>query len=397
MSSTNIATLLDSNFQSIAHAIINTNSYEEFEKLKDQLLRENVSLKEEIKSENNFEEIIGADISLKEVLSKVKMVADTDATVLIRGETGTGKELISRSIHNSSKRKDRSLIKVNCPAIPSGLIESELFGHEKGAFTDAHERKIGKFQLANNSTLFLDEIGDMDYGLQAKLLRALQEGVIQPVGSNRQISVDVRIVSSTNRDLEAAMADGSFREDLYYRLNVVPMHLPALRDHSEDIPMLVSHFMMRAADSLGLPPGESGDDALAALQACDWPGNVRQLRNLVEWLLIMAPGDAERPIRANMLPPELSASAPPAMRSEHTGEIMAMPLRKAREMFERQYLAAQLMRFGGNISRTAVFIGMERSALHRKLKGLGLSSDGLGRADSAAATPAERSIGRGWR
>ena len=175
------------------------------------------------------------------------------------------------------------------------------------------------------------------------------------------------------------------------------MHLPALRDHSEDIPMLARHFMMRAADSLGLPPREIGDDALAALQACDWPGNVRQLRNLVEWLLIMAPGDDERPIRANMLPPELSASAPPAMRSEHTGEIMAMPLRKAREMFERQYLTAQLMRFGGNISRTAVFIGMERSALHRKLKGLGISSGGLGRADSAAATPAERSIGRGWR
>jgi len=268
---------------------------------------------------------------------------------------------------------------------------------EAGAQGPDTPRKTGTFEQAHGGTLFIDEVGDMPLETQAKMLRFLQDQAFKRVGGNQMVEVDVRFIAASNRDLTAEIAAGNFREDLYYRLNVVPMKLPALRDHPDDIPLLARHFMTRAAASLGLPPREIADDALAALQACDWPGNVRQLRNLVEWLLIMAPGDAESAIRADMLPPELSASAPPAMRSEHTGEIMAMPLRRAREMFERQYLTAQIMRFGGNISRTAAFIGMERSALHRKLKGLGISGGGQGRADNAAAPPAERSIGRAWR
>ncbi len=342
-------------------------------------------------------ELIGDSQAINQLRAAIERVAPTGSRVLITGAPGSGKEVVARLLHSWSRRSDAPFIVLNSATMTPDRMEEELFGMEAGAQGPDSPRKTGTFEQAHGGTLFIDEVADMPLETQAKILRFLQDQAFKRVGGNQMIEVDVRFIAASNRDLAAEIAAGKFREDLYYRLNVVPMHLPALRDHPEDIPMLTRHFMTRAADSLGLPPREIGDDALAALQACDWPGNVRQLRNLVEWLLIMAPGDAERPIRANMLPPELSASAPPAMRSEHTGEIMAMPLRKAREMFERQYLAAQLMRFGGNISRTAVFIGMERSALHRKLKGLGISSDSLGRADSAAATPAERSIGRGWR
>ncbi len=342
-------------------------------------------------------ELIGDSQAVNQLRTAIERVAPTGSRVLITGAPGVGKEVVARLLHSRSRRSDAPFVVLTSATMAPERMEAELFGMEAGAQGPDTPRKTGTFEQAHGGTLFIDEVGDMPLETQAKMLRFLQDQAFKRVGGNQMIDVDVRFIAASNRDLAAEIAAGNFREDLFYRLNVVPMHVPALRDHPEDIPLLARHFMTRAANSLGLPMREFGDDTLAALQACDWPGNVRQLRNLVEWLLIMAPGDAERAISADMLPPELSTSAPPAMRSEHTGEIMAMPLRKAREMFERQYLAAQIMRFGGNISRTAAFIGMERSALHRKLKGLGVSSDGLGRADSAAATPAERSIGRGWR
>ena len=342
-------------------------------------------------------ELIGDSQAINQLRAAIERVAPTGSRVLITGAPGVGKEVVARLLHSRSRRSDAPFVVLTSATMAPERMEAELFGMEAGAQGPDTPRKTGTFEQAHGGTLFIDEVGDMPLETQAKMLRFLQDQAFKRVGGNQMVEVDVRFIAASNRDLAAEIAAGNFREDLFYRLNVVPMHVPALRDHPEDIPLLARHFMTRAADSLGLPPREIGDDALAALQACDWPGNVRQLRNLVEWLLIMAPGDAESAIRAEMLPPELSASAPPAMRSEHTGEIMAMPLRKAREMFERQYLAAQIMRFGGNISRTAAFIGMERSALHRKLKGLGIGGDGQGRADNAAATPAEQSMGRGWR
>jgi two-component system nitrogen regulation response regulator NtrX len=342
-------------------------------------------------------ELIGDSQAINQLRAAIERVAPTGSRVLITGAPGSGKEVVARLLHSWSRRSDAPFIVLNSATMTPDRMEAELFGMEANAQGPGTPRKTGTFEQAHGGTLFIDEVGDMPLETQAKMLRFLQDQAFKRVGGNQMVDVDVRFIAASNRDLAAEIAAGNFREDLYYRLNVVPMHLPPLRDHPEDIPLLTRHFMARAADSLGLPVREIGDDALAALQVCDWPGNVRQLRNLVEWLLIMAPGDAESAIRADMLPPELSASAPPAMRSEHSSEIMAMPLRKAREMFERQYLAAQIMRFGGNISRTAAFIGMERSALHRKLKGLGITSDGQGRADNAAATPAERSVGRGWR
>ena len=342
-------------------------------------------------------ELIGDSQAVNQLRTAIERVAPTGSRVLITGAPGVGKEVVARLLHSRSRRSDAPFVVLTSATMAPERMEAELFGMEVGAQGPDTPRKTGTFEQAHGGTLFIDEVGDMPLETQAKMLRFLQDQAFKRVGGNQMIDVDVRFIAASNRDLAAEIAAGNFREDLFYRLNVVPMHVPALRDHPEDIPLLARHFMTRAANSLGLPMREFGDDTLAALQACDWPGNVRQLRNLVEWLLIMAPGDAERAISADMLPPDLSASAPPAMRSEHTGEIMAMPLRKAREMFERQYLAAQIMRFGGNISRTAAFIGMERSALHRKLKGLGVSSDGQMQADSAAATPAERSMRRGWR
>jgi two-component system nitrogen regulation response regulator NtrX len=210
---------------------------------------------------------------------------------------------------------------------------------------------------------------------QGKIVRVLQEQTFERVGSSSRVEVDVRVLASSNRDLPTEMSGGRFREDLYYRLNVVPIKVPPLRERREDIPALVRHFMRRSAESGGLVPREVGEDAMAALQAYDWPGNVRQLRNVVEGLLIMAPGDAKQPIRADMLPPEIGAITPTVLKWDKGGEIMGLPLREAREVFEREYLLAQVNRFAGNISRTASFIGMERSALHRKLKSLGVNGD----------------------
>jgi two-component system nitrogen regulation response regulator NtrX len=250
-------------------------------------------------------------------------------------------------------------------------MEIELFGAAAGAEGPDSPRKIGTLEEAHGGTLFLDEVADMPLETQGKIVRGLQEQTFERIGGSR-IEVDVRVLASTNRDLAAEVAAGRFREDLYYRLAVVPIRVPALRERREDIPMLARHFMRRAAEAARLTPREIGDDAMAALQSYDWPGNARQLRNVVDWLLIMAPGDAREPVRAEMLPAEIGSDAPAVVRWDKGGEIMSLPLRDAREVFEREYLIAQVTRFGGNISRTAAFIGMERSALHRKLKTLGL-------------------------
>ncbi|HEX3035555.1 MAG TPA: sigma 54-interacting transcriptional regulator [Thermodesulfobacteriota bacterium] len=275
----------------IAIAIDNARSHEEIEKLKNQLEKENIYLREEIKTEYNFEEIIGESKVLKKVLGQVEKVAKADSTVLIRGETGTGKELIARAIHNLGKRKDRPLIKVNCPAIPPGLIESELFGHEKGAFTSALSKKMGKFELADGGTIFLDEIGDLPLEAQAKLLRVLQEKEFERVGGNKIHKVDVRVIAATNRDLESMVKEGKFRSDLFYRLNVFPIILPPLRERKQDIHPLTMYFVRKYMNEMNKEIRSISKETMERLKEYSWPGNIRELQNVVERAVILSTGD----------------------------------------------------------------------------------------------------------
>ncbi len=262
----------------------------EIEELKNRLQAENIYLREEIRTEHNFEEIIGESQSLKNVLRKVEQVAPTDATVLIQGETGTGKELIARAIHNLSPRGDRPLIKVNCGAISAGLVESELFGHEKGAFTGAIQRRVGRFELANDSTIFLDEIGELHQDTQVKLLRVLQEGEFERVGSSQTIKVNVRVIAATNRDLKKAVEEGKFRPDLYYRLNVFPILIPPLRERKDDIELLVNYFAAKYSNKLGKKVEAILKKTMDALISYHWPGNVRELENVIERAVILTYG-----------------------------------------------------------------------------------------------------------
>jgi formate hydrogenlyase transcriptional activator len=271
-------------------AIENMLAYEEIASLKARLEQENIYLQEEIRTEHNFEEIVGQSAAVRKALQAVETVAPTDATVLILGETGTGKELIARAVHNLSPQKDKPLVKVNCAALASTLIESELFGHEKGAFTGAISRKIGRFELANGGTIFLDEIGDLPLELQAKLLRVLQEGEFERVGGSQTIKVSVRVIAATNRNLTEAVKSGSFRSDLFYRLNVFPLTLPALREHREDIPLLVSHFLSRFTKKLGKRLERLSRESMDRLMPYDWPGNVRELLSVIERAAILARG-----------------------------------------------------------------------------------------------------------
>ncbi|HTZ77533.1 MAG TPA: sigma-54 dependent transcriptional regulator [Stellaceae bacterium] len=332
------------------------------------LRRENEELRLRVGGD---EELIGCSHAISQLRQQVEKVAPTGSRVVITGAPGSGKEVVARLLHRRSRRARGPFVALNCAMLRPERLEIELFGCEAGIETPEARRKIGTFEEAHGGTLFLDEVGDMPLETQSKIVRGLQEQTFERVGGGR-VTVDVRVIASTNRDLEAEITAGRFREDLYYRLAVVPIHVPPLRQRREDIPMLARHFMQRAAEAARLPPREIGDDAMATLQAYEWPGNVRQLRNVIDWLLIMAPGDAREPIRAEMLPAEIGSDAPAVVRWDKTGEIMSLPLRDAREVFEREYLIAQVTRFGGNISRTAAFIGMERSALHRKLKSLGL-------------------------
>ena len=322
--------------------------------------------------------LIGNSEAMQRLRLTLQKLARSQAPVCIHGESGSGKELVARRIHELSSRSEHPFIPVNCGAIPVELMETEFFGHKKGSFTGAQEDKIGLFQAAGGGTLFLDEVADLPLSMQVKLLRAIQEKTIRPVGATREMAIDVRIISASHKDLQLEVEAGRFRQDLFYRLHVIPLRVPALRERREDIPTLAQHFLRRSAETSGMPGRELSTDALTALQAYDWPGNVRQLRNLMDWVLIMAPGGTADPIRAEMLPPEVGSSAPALFNADPSADIMALPLREARDLFETQYLQAQLLRFGGNISRTAGFVGMERSALHRKLKQLGIGAEDRG-------------------
>ncbi|HVH74807.1 MAG TPA: sigma-54 dependent transcriptional regulator [Stellaceae bacterium] len=331
------------------------------------LRRENEELK--LRAGGDID-LVGISQAINQVRQQIERVAPTGSRVLVTGPAGSGKEVVARILHLRSRRAKGPFVAVNCATMRPERLEMELFGTELRI--DGAPRKIGTFERAHGGTLFLDEVADMPLETQGKIVRALQEQTFERVGGSSRVEVDVRVLASSNRELGAEIGAGRFREDLYYRLSVVPVRVPPLRERREDIPVLARHFMRRAADAARFTPREFGEDAMAALQSYSWPGNVRQLRNVVDWLLIMAPGDPREPVRADMLPNEITAIAPSVVKWDKGGEIMTLPLRDAREVFEREYLLAQVTRFGGNISRTAAFVGMERSALHRKLKSLGL-------------------------
>jgi two-component system, NtrC family, nitrogen regulation response regulator NtrX len=332
-----------------------------------QLRRENAELR--LRAGGDLD-LVGASPAVNQLRQQIERVAPTGSRVMITGAPGCGKEVVGRLLHARSRRADGPFVAINCATMRPDRLEIELFGCE--ASNDGTPRKVGTFERAHGGTLFLDEVADMPLETQGKIVRALQEQTFERVGGSRRVEVDVRVVASTNRELAAEIAAGRFREDLFYRLNVVPIRVPPLRERREDIPLLARHFMARGADAARIESREFGEDSLAALQAYTWPGNVRQLRNVIDWLLIMAPGDASEQVRADMLPNEITAIAPSVVKWDKGSEIMTLPLRDAREVFEREYLLAQVTRFGGNISRTASFVGMERSALHRKLKSLGV-------------------------
>ncbi|MDF1566113.1 MAG: sigma-54 dependent transcriptional regulator [Deltaproteobacteria bacterium] len=321
------------------------------------------------------EEIVGSAPAIQEVKSMIAKVAPTSGRVLITGESGTGKELIARAIHRQSKRRDHAFVKVNCAAIPAELIESELFGHERGAFTGATARKKGRFELADGGTLFLDEIGDMPAGAQAKVLRALQSGEVLRVGGERSSTVDVRVIAATNKDLKAEVAEGRFREDLYFRLNVVPIHAPPLRERTEDIALLVESFLARLGQEHGVREPTLEADALPLFQRYPWPGNVRELRNMLERLIILAGGS----IRTEDLPPELrgGATIPTASPGETSlAAYRGLSLRELREAIERDFIRETLEACSWNVTRAAEQLGVERTNLHKKIKHHGIERGG---------------------
>ena len=335
------------------------------------LQREN----QELRAKAPIEDVlIGRSAAMMQLLAAVQKVAATESRVLITGPAGVGKEVVARHLHRLSQRAAGPFVVINAATMAPERIELELFGAERG---DRPPAAIGLFERAHGGTLLLDNVADMPRATQSRILRALQEQTFLRVGGTTPVEVDVRVVATANRPLEAEIALGAFREDLFYRLNVVPLRVPPLAERRDDIALLCHHFVRRAAGQQGLAARRLAADAMAALEAADWPGNVRQLRNVVDWLLIMSPGESGAPVTAAMLPPEVVGKGPMAVADGV--ETMAMPLREAREAFERRYLVSQLRRFGGNISRTAAFVGMERSALHRKLKGLGVGERAGGR------------------
>ncbi len=320
-------------------------------------------------------ELAGNSGVIHALRAAIEKVAPTGSRVLISGAAGAGKEVAARMIHRLSRRADGPFVVLNCATLSPARFEEELFGVEGGTDAAREPRRAGVLERAHGGTLLLDEVSDMPLETQGKIVRALQEQAFERVGGGGRVRVDVRVLATTNRDLRAEIGNGRFREDLFYRLAVVPLRVPSLRERREDVPMLARHLMARSAETSGMPPRGLAEDAVTALQAYDWPGNVRQLRNVMDWLLIMAPGSAAEPIRAAMLPPEVAGAAPMLASLDPSADLMALPLREARDLFETQYLQAQLLRFAGNISRTAQFVGMERSALHRKLKQLGVGGE----------------------
>ena len=329
----------------------------EFQRLKE----ENQKLRRELVGKGAFSDIIGVSKAMQEVFDTITRVAPTDVTILITGESGTGKELIARAIHQTSDRSDKPLVTVNCAAIPKDLLESELFGHVSGAFTGAIKDKIGKFVLADGGTIFLDEIGDLDLGLQAKLLRVLQEKAVEPVGSNRLIAVDIRVISATNRDLVAGVKDGSFREDLYYRLNVIPIQIKPLRERPDDIPALINHFLKRQSPDIEISLERK---ALEILKSYPWPGNVRELENIIKRIVIFK---EDKKIRVADLPSEIQKSlmAPESRENNHSvlGEA------------EIKLITDALKNSGWNQSRAAVRLGIPRHVLIYRMKKYGIKEE----------------------
>jgi two-component system, NtrC family, nitrogen regulation response regulator NtrX len=323
--------------------------------------------------------MVGESLLMRQLREQVAMAAPTNGRVLIFGENGTGKELVARTIHAMSRRRNQPFVEVNCAAIPEELIESELFGHIKGAFTGAVADRKGKFEAAHNGTIFLDEIGDMSVKTQAKVLRVLQEQVTEPVGSTSRVQVDVRVLAATNKDLLAEIRSGRFREDLYFRLNVIPIFVPPLRERAEDIPLLVEHFIADLAVEYGKRAKTVTPAAMARLKTYRWPGNVRELRNVIERVVIMAPGDEISDRDLAFLVTEAVAD-----KSSEDVVTQAKPLYTARDQFEREYILRELAHQQGNISRTAEVLGVERSNLYRKMRAFGIAPRRAESADDTA-------------
>ncbi|HEX7186310.1 MAG TPA: sigma-54 dependent transcriptional regulator [Thermoanaerobaculia bacterium] len=318
------------------------------------------------------EQLVGNAPAMRRLREMIERAAPTPATVLITGESGTGKELVARAIHRLSPRRDRPMVQVNCAAIPEELIESELFGHEKGSFTGAVRRQLGKFVAADGGTIFLDEIGDMSARTQAKVLRVLQNGEVEPVGAEKTVQVDVRVVAATHRNLEEEIAAGRFREDLYYRLNVIPVRTPALREHMEDIPMLVEYMVRRYAELNNYKPKELSAEAIAHLKSLPWRGNVRELKNLIERLLILSPGD--KITREDVI------TATGGARPELSGALMAVEtLREFRDLSERMFILHKLEENNWNVTQTAQAIDTPRSNLYKKLDQYEIHRDNIPR------------------
>jgi formate hydrogenlyase transcriptional activator len=359
----------------VALAIANMKSYEEVAALKAKLEKENVYLQEEIRTEHNFEEIVGNSPALLDLLRRVDQVAPTDSTVLIHGETGTGKELVARAIHNRSARKDRPLVKVNCSAISAGLVESELFGHVKGAFTGAFERHIGRFELADGGTLFLDEVGELPLETQVKLLRVLQEREFEPVGSNRSVHVDVRIIAATNRNLEDSISAGKFRSDLYYRLNVFPLVVPPLRERRADIPQLATFFLSRCARNVGKKMEGISAAATELLNRYSWPGNIRELQNVIERAVIVSHGSMLE-LENDLISVSLSQTQRDKVQTaEETQPATQSSSLKTLEEVERAHISAVLQQTRGVIegaNGAAKTLGMHPNTLRHRMEKLGI-------------------------
>lgn len=355
-----IIRLLEQITPQVALAMDNALAFQEIQALRDKLAEEKLYLEEEVRSSFATGEIIGKSAALMRVLQQVETVAPSDATVLLLGETGTGKELVARAIHERSRRQSRTFVRLNCSAIPLGLMESELFGHERGAFTGAIARKSGRFELAHQGTLFLDEVGDLPLDLQPKLLRAIQEREFERLGSNQTIRVDVRLIAATHQDLTGMVGNGTFRSDLFYRLNVFPIHIPALRDRREDIPSLVRYFTQKFAKAMDKRIERIPSSAMDALTAWPWPGNIRELQNLVERAVILSPGTELRvPLS------ELKASS-------DAGESQSA---ETLEDVERRGILAALKACGGVVGGSdgaAARLGLKRTTLHSKMKKLGI-------------------------
>lgn len=332
------------------------------------LRRENKELKQKSAQSS---ELVGISPAISSLRQKLEKVAPTNSRVMFTGPSGCGKELAARVMHEKSLRPSGPFVVLNAAVMAPDRMEEELFGVEgEGGFA----RKVGALEEAHGGTLFIDEVADMPIETQGKILRVLVEQRFQRVRGDRKVEVDVRIMSSTSKDLSLEMQEGRFREDLYHRLSVVPVKVPGLSERREDIPELIEYFMNQISNSNGLPKRRIGDDAMAILQTNEWRGNIRQLRNMVERIMILAEGDATKPVTADKLPDDVGSQVPFSSNGSGGEHFMSLPLREAREIFEREYLVAQINRFGGNISRTAEFVGMERSALHRKLRALGVNS-----------------------